>query len=362
MAKNNKAENCKNISSSFITFALKSPMPINKNALIRYLTLDKCFRNTGRMYFIEDLVDACNQALKEINPNGKGIQKRQVQYDIEYMRSADGFGAPIKAYWYDKRKYYRYEDPKFTIHHKLLPHNIIELSKEVVYFLSQFDGLAPLKEIYDQLPELKKYYDIKDVEPFVEFDFNFDYEGLKNFNDAFLSILHKKVLEIEYFAFLDNKTYRYIIHPHYLKEYNHRWYLIGYNETEQKYNWVLGLERIKKMKQIVDKEYIPAKESIKDYFYDIIGVTKLENKKEEKIILKIDPKFERYITSRPFHPSQKNKKLDENGWREIELNLIINEEFINHLMPYIHFIKIIEPIELKEKIVKRLQSGLKNNL
>lgn len=344
-----------NISDKFLTFALKTPMPINKNALTRYLTLDKCFRNTGRMYFIEDLVDACNEALLNIDPDSKGVKKRQVQYDIEYMRSMDGFGAPIEAYYYDNRKYYRYSDPKFTIHQKLLPHNVIELSKEMVCFLTQFDGLAPLQELYNRLPELKKYYDIQEKEPFVEFDFNFDYEGLKNFSEIFFAILNNKVLEIEYFSFIQNQKYKYIFHPHYLKEYLHRWYVIGYNETEKKYHWVLGLERIQSVKELIDKTYIPIDENIKDYFYDIIGVTREENKTPQKILLKVDPTFEKYITTRPFHPSQKNKLLDKNGWRQIELNLIINEELVNTLMPYMHYIKIEAPDELKKKISERMK-------
>ena len=38
-------------------------MSVNKNALIRYQVLDRCFRNSGRMYFWEDLLEECNKAL-----------------------------------------------------------------------------------------------------------------------------------------------------------------------------------------------------------------------------------------------------------------------------------------------------------
>jgi len=33
------------------------PMATNKNAIIRYQALDKCFRNPGRKYFMDDLMD-----------------------------------------------------------------------------------------------------------------------------------------------------------------------------------------------------------------------------------------------------------------------------------------------------------------
>jgi hypothetical protein len=38
-------------------------MSITKNALLRYQTLDRCFKNSGRSYLIEDLLDEINQAL-----------------------------------------------------------------------------------------------------------------------------------------------------------------------------------------------------------------------------------------------------------------------------------------------------------
>ncbi|WP_238567136.1 hypothetical protein [Jejuia pallidilutea] len=50
-------------------------MSTNKHAIIRYQTLDKCFRNTGKRYYIEDLLEACNTAIFEFDPNSEGIKK-----------------------------------------------------------------------------------------------------------------------------------------------------------------------------------------------------------------------------------------------------------------------------------------------
>ena len=41
-------------------------MPTNKNALLRYQILDRCFSNRYRKYTIEDLVDAVNEALYDM--------------------------------------------------------------------------------------------------------------------------------------------------------------------------------------------------------------------------------------------------------------------------------------------------------
>tara|TARA_R100000306_G_C4367461_1_gene138344 strand:- start:8 stop:232 length:225 start_codon:yes stop_codon:yes gene_type:complete len=65
-------------------------MSVNKNALIRYQILDRCFRNPGRMYFWEDLLKECNNALVEFDPNNQGIQRRQLFDDIRFMESDQG--------------------------------------------------------------------------------------------------------------------------------------------------------------------------------------------------------------------------------------------------------------------------------
>ena len=41
-------------------------MPANKNALIRYKTIDNCLHNSYRRWTLEDLVDACSDALYDM--------------------------------------------------------------------------------------------------------------------------------------------------------------------------------------------------------------------------------------------------------------------------------------------------------
>jgi hypothetical protein len=88
-------------------------MPANKNALIRYKTIDRCLRNRYRRWTIDDLVEACSDALYDMEGITKGISTRTVQADIQIMRSDKlGFYAPIEVY---DNKYYRYSDPDYSI-------------------------------------------------------------------------------------------------------------------------------------------------------------------------------------------------------------------------------------------------------
>ena len=37
-------------------------MPVSKNALIRYKTIDRCLRNKQRKWILDDLIEACSDA------------------------------------------------------------------------------------------------------------------------------------------------------------------------------------------------------------------------------------------------------------------------------------------------------------
>ena len=88
-------------------------MASNKNALIRYKTIDQCLRNTGRRWTLNDLIDACSDALYEYEGKDVYVSKRTVQLDIQQMRSDKlGYNAPIEVY---ERKYYRYAQEDFSI-------------------------------------------------------------------------------------------------------------------------------------------------------------------------------------------------------------------------------------------------------
>ena len=74
-------------------------MSQNKNALIRYKTIDKCLQNQYRQWTLEDLIEACSEALFEYEGRENSVSKRTIQMDIQLMRSEKlGYNAPIVVY------------------------------------------------------------------------------------------------------------------------------------------------------------------------------------------------------------------------------------------------------------------------
>ena len=108
-------------------------MPVNKNALIRYKTIDNCLRNRYRRWTLDDLVEACSNALYDMEGITKGVCARIVQMDIQIMRSDKlGYNAPIEVY---DRIYYKYADPDYSIIEMPLSIEDCKLIKKAIILL-----------------------------------------------------------------------------------------------------------------------------------------------------------------------------------------------------------------------------------
>ena len=123
-------------------------MPANKNALIRYKTIDRCLRNRFRLWTIDDLTEACSDALREMEGITKGVSVRTVQGDLQMMRSDKlGYNAPIEVF---DRVYYRYADPNYSINEMPLTEDDCRLLQQAVEMLDD-DGKATVNEMRDVL-------------------------------------------------------------------------------------------------------------------------------------------------------------------------------------------------------------------
>ena len=123
-------------------------MPANKNALIRYKTIDRCLRNRFRLWTIDDLTEACSDALYEMEGITKGVSVRTVQGDLQIMRSDKlGYNAPIEVF---DKIYYRYADSNYSINEMPLTKDDCRLLKQAVEMLDD-DGKATLNEVRDVL-------------------------------------------------------------------------------------------------------------------------------------------------------------------------------------------------------------------
>ena len=153
-------------------------MPTNKNASIRYQALDKCFRDRRHRYYIDDLIEKCEEALYYYNGVG-GVSRRQVFEDIKFMESDTGWSIPLERKKDGKKVYYRYEDPDFSINEQPLTDEEAQQLRTVILTLSRFRGLPSNEWIEDVISNLEWRFNLKGKsENIIGFEQNTNLKGL----------------------------------------------------------------------------------------------------------------------------------------------------------------------------------------
>lgn len=324
-------------------------MATNKHATIRYHALDNCFSNFHKRFYMEDLIEVCNVELLEFSSNTDGIKKRQIFEDIKFMESEQGWSIPLDRLKDGKKVYYRYTDKNFTIKNKIVSNDEALKLRESINILSRFKGMPQFEFMEELVVRLESSFDLKEIgKPIVGFEQNKYLKGISFFSDLFNAIQFKQVLNVTYQSFKQKQASKMIFHPYFLKEYNSRWFLFGYNADIKKIT-NLALDRIVEFKE-VNKKYIENEHiDFNEYFEDIIGVTNLDNVSPVKILLQINKELWPYIETKPIHETQKVKKKD-GDFKVIQLELKINYELIALIFSLGEHVKVLEPQELVESI------------
>lgn len=332
-------------------------MPTNKNAIIRYRVLDKCFRNTGRRYYMEDLMEACSSELTYLSSQTQQISRRTIFNDINFMESEAGWGSKgidilrLKDET-GKRSYYRYADTSFSIDNTPLTSAELSQLKSAIETLSQFKGL-PQFEWMDNILHKLEYSADSASQHLVGFDTNLYLKGIEYVDTLYKAIKNKLVLSVRYQSFNWDAARIFVFHPYYLKQYNNRWFVFGYNAEYQVLDWNMALDRIIGITELSQEKYIESQTDWDEYFSDIIGVSNPRDAAIESIILYCLGKCGRYIENKPIHESQKHKWIHEDCL-EVRLQLKPNFELENFILGQGDGVKVIAPQELQKRIKSRL--------
>jgi predicted DNA-binding transcriptional regulator YafY len=329
-------------------------MSVNKNALIRYHVLDRCFRNPGRMFFWEDLLASCNLALRELDPNNDGIQRRQLFDDIRFMESEQGWSIPLGRIRYGRKVYYRYEDLSFSINNQPINDLEAEQIKAALQIFSRFSGTPQFEWVNEMIPMLEsKFGLIERKSEVISFESNIDLKGLHFLTPLFKAIVNERVLLVKYKDFKSSEPYEIIFHPYYLKQYNNRWFVFGLNSDNQAPHWNLAIDRIESLSESALK-YKPSECDWEEYFFDLIGVTRPEGVELQEIVLKFSPEVAPYVITKPIHPTQKIK--NEPTCLEVKIKVIPNFELERLILSFGEQVKVISPQDFKERIYQRIKT------
>ena len=333
-------------------------MPVNKNALLRYKTIDNCLRNRARKWTLDDLIEACSDALYEYTGKDEYISRRTIQLDIQKMRSDElGYNAPIIV---KEKRFYTYEDPDYSITNIPLTENDLSLMSEAVGVLKQLSGFSALSGMEDIVGRLEDQVSVVRHEktPVIYFENNERLVGLNHVAPLYQAIDSKTPVELTYQSFTATRPRTFVFSPYVLKEYRNRWFVYGrrlrYASLQN-----LALDRIIGIKPapkdavfIEDPEFDP-----KTFFEDVIGVTKAPTDEPHIVTFWASPEQVPYITTKPLHKSQRILKVNPDGSAVFEIKVVLNYELEREFISFFSGVKVLSPRLLVNHVSRKLKDA-----
>ncbi|MFP4292487.1 MAG: helix-turn-helix transcriptional regulator [Cyclobacteriaceae bacterium] len=332
-------------------------MPTNRKALIRYKVYDRCLRNSGRKYNQQDLLQEVNKTLEEYGL--EGIKRSQFYKDIAYMKFSE-WHAPIDSYKEGRVVYYFYKDRSYSINNQPLNEEEVERLKSALLVLSRFKGVPQLEGFGEILSALDKQMGKQgETREVISLDSNLDYAGLDHIDTLFHAIIHKKVLKISYQPFTEDQPTELLFHPSHLRQYNQRWFVLGFNPEKENPAWNLALDRIQNIEE-TDLPYVASAIDWEEHFEDIIGVTRLPGDPQE-IRLRFTAEQAPFVKTKPLHHTQHHYPR-EDGSLEVTIQVVPNFELEKVLLAFGEKVEVLAPLSLRERLFERIRKNYEQYL
>ena len=329
-------------------------MATNKNALKRYIIIDRCIRNTMSPFpSREKLWEKINY---EMGPF-IGISIETIDKDLKALR--DEHNAPI-VYNITKQGYY-YTDKNYSFKNSI--------SDEDLWVL---DFAVAAINIYGHSHVNEKFLNITSrlnngsnhsrknesllYHP-IQIEGSTTQNGYQWLFDLYLYINQNQTVKIEYLPF-DRAPKKHILSPYLLKQFKNRWYLVGLSHEKNR-TLIFALDRVFKMSKVNDVYKIDPSFNIEVYFKHSYGVHHSYENPPEKVQLLFSKRLRPYIDSLPLHQTQIVLSDNENGYLiEIEVYCKGNYDFLAKVLSYGDDVQVISPYHLKEIILNKANATL----
>ncbi len=335
-------------------------MPANKYALIRYRIIDRCLTNKAKPFPTrDDLRDACEEAL--YGAGAGAVSLSTIDKDIWAMKNENelGYFAPIV---FDRGNGgYCYTDPDYSISTLNLGDEELSSIRFAAAILDQFRNVPVLNTYGHAIDKIVSRLSIpheteEDLQKFIQFEQNTIQAGIERLVPLLNCIREKRIVYIDYQSFRENKVKNYEVHPKLLREFDNRWYLIGY-VPDRKAHLTFGLERITDAIYTEQKIYSDVVFDSLAFFQYSVGITETKAKKSEKVTIRVKPIPGRLIKTQPLHSSQVVTK-DNDEYIEFKFDVYPSPELYAKLLSFGADLEVVSPAKIRAEFKKTLEEAL----
>ena len=165
-----------------------------------------------------------------------------------------------------------------------------------------------------------------------------------------------KELAIDYQQFYGHRA-SYTIQPYAMKTYHQRWYVLGYiKELDAIRN--IALDRLLEMAITAQSFELPEKFNAEKYYENTVGIFVNDDLSPVKVKLKAYGYQIEYLRSLPLHKSQRETASKYGEFCVFEYKLCLTPELSSQILAMGENVEVLEPIELREEIKRRLEENL----
>ena len=165
-----------------------------------------------------------------------------------------------------------------------------------------------------------------------------------------------KELAIDYQPFYGRRT-SYTLLPYAMKAYHKRWYLLGFiKELEVIRN--IALDRLLEMTIREQSFSLPENFNAAKYYENTVGIFVSEDLSPVKVKLRAYRKQIEYLRSLPLHKSQCEVSSRYGEFSVFEYKLCLTPELSSQILAMGENVEVLEPQELREEIMSKLNDCL----
>ena len=165
-----------------------------------------------------------------------------------------------------------------------------------------------------------------------------------------------KELQVDYQPFYGHRE-TYNIQPYAMKVYQQRWYVVGYIKELGSIRSI-ALDRTLEMNLSDISFTLPQNFNAEKYYANSIGIYVNEELKPSKVKIRAYGKQIEYLRSLPLHCSQKEGASKYGEFCDFEYKLCLTPELLTHILAMGENVEVLEPVELREEIKRRLEECL----
>lgn len=330
-------------------------MPVVKTPSLRFRLIDACLQRRQVRWTAAVLLKKVSDDF--FQATGRTFSKSQFNIDLRALR--EEYNAPLV---YSRDQGYYYDEPNFSLFKSPLVSDDATVLRQVLGLLQQFEGLGLGDELHELTQRVEGHLQAQTkVEParqLIWFEQVPNYIGTHFLGSLYQAIQKQQVLEMQYRPFGAAQPLDIIVHPYLLKQYNHRWFLIGQGTGRAGLS-TYALDRIEYFVPCDNQLYLSPPDDIASRFTNIVGVSiPSEDCIPELVQLRFSATRGQYVRTKPLHPTQQIR-AEANGVLGISLNVIPTQELITLLLSFGDDVEVVAPSSLRKNIESRLKAAAK---